>query len=210
MEEFANEIEKEQLEIVERRKLLESFAGYQEEIDGFLKKGAYSELLEYYQTEKMMILSKLENHAAIMWIIVSIYQMETEEGIEEGIFSGISDMKSAEEHYLKVKFLMWRLEFFDENAGLSVVIDRHPISVPFLKSNTAYKLALLLKEKRRWGQAFAMLNYVNDLSPDEEIVFCEMADICMETGQYQMAGSCIEKIKKSSEILANYRKKWRI
>ena len=167
-----------------------------------------------------MILSKLENHAAIMWIIVSIYQMETEEGIEEGIFSGISDMKSAEEYYLKVKFLMWRLEFLDENAGLSEVIDRHPISVPFLKylvhtssfdkANTAYKLAMLLKEKRRWGQAFAMLNYVNDLIPDEEIVFCEMADICMETGQYQMAGSCIEKIKKSSEILANYRKKWRI
>jgi len=220
VEEFADEIEQEQLEIAERRKLLESFPGYQEEIDGFLKKGAYSELLEYFQTEKMMILSKLENHAAIMWIIVSIYQMETEEGIEEGIFSGISDMKSAEEHYLKVKFLMWRLEFLDENAGLSEVIDRHPISVPFLKylvhtssfdkANTAYKLAMLLKEKRRWGQAFAMLNYVNDLIPDEEIVFCEMADICMETGQYQMAGSCIEKIKKSSEILANYRKKWRI
>lgn len=208
MEEFADEIEKEQLEIVERRKLMESFAGYQEEIDEFLKKGAYSELLEYYQTEKMMILSKLENHAAIMWIIVSIYQMETEEGIEEGIFSGISDMKSAEEHYLKVKFLMWRLEFLDENDELSELIDRHPISVPFLKylvhtssfdkANTAYKLVLLLKEKRRWGQAFAMLNYVNDLSPNEEIVFCEMADICMETGQYQMAGSCIEKIKKSS------------
>ena len=36
MEEFADEIEQEQLEIAERRKLLESFPGYQEEIDGFL------------------------------------------------------------------------------------------------------------------------------------------------------------------------------
>lgn len=220
MEEFEIEIEREQLESEEKRKFLESCAGYQEEVNGFLKKGAYSELLQYYQTKKMMMLSKLENNAAIMWIMISIYQMETEEGIEEGIFSGILDMQSAVEHYLKVKFLVWRLEFLNEKDGLSEMIDRHPISVPFLKylvhtssfdkANTAFKLALLLKEKGRWGRAFAMLNYVNDLSPDEEIVFCEMADICMETGQYQMASSCIERIRHSSEILDNYRKKWRI
>lgn len=215
---FTIEIEREQCEVEERRKLLEDFAGYQKEVDDLLRKGAYSELLEYYQTEKMSMVSKLENQAAIMWIILSIYQMEIDEGIEEGILSECSEMQSAVEHYLKVKFLMWRFEFLDDETGLSNMIDKYPISVPFLKYlihtssfdkvNTAFKLALLWKKKGRWGKAFAVLNYVNELSPDEEIVFCEMADICIQTGQINSAMECLGRIKNPSGILAEYQKKW--
>lgn len=215
---FTIEIEKEKCEEEEKRKLLESFAGYQRDIDDLLESRSYSKLLEYFQSDKMKLISKIENQAAVMGIVLSIYQMETEEGIEEGIFSGIFDMKSAEERYLKVKFLMWRLEFLDQKNELSEFMNKYPVSVPFLKylihtssfekTNTAFKIALLLKEKKKWGQAFAMLNYVNELSPDEELVFCEMADICMQIGQYENVSSCIKKIRNPSEILRSYCKKW--
>lgn len=214
------EIEREKHEAEERRKFLEDFADYQKKVNELLKRKAYSELLEYYQTEKMNMVSKLENKAAIMWIILSVYQMEIDEGIEEGILSEFSDMQSAVEHYLKMKFLMWRFEFMDEGAGLSEMIDGHPISVPFFKylihtssfdkANTAFKLALLLKKKDKWGKAFAILNYVNELTPDEEIVFCEMADICIQTGQIGSAAECLGRIKEPSEILVQYQKKWGI
>lgn len=217
---FIVEIQEEQHEVEEREKLMEGFAGYQETVDDLLKKGAYSELLEYYQTEKMSIVSKLENQAAIMYIILSVYQMEIDEGTEEGILSEFSDMQSLVEHYLKVKFLIWRFEFLDEKAGLSDMIDKNSISVPFFKylihtssfdkANTAFKLALLLKKKGKWGKAFAILNYVNELSPDEEIVFCEMADICIQTGQIGSAAECLGRIKNPSGILEEYQKKWGI
>lgn len=146
--------------------------------------------------------------------------MEIDEGTEEGILSEFSDMQSLVEHYLKVKFLLWRFEFLDEKAGLSDMIDKNSISVPFFKylihtssfdkANTAFKLALLLKKKRKWGKAFAILNYVNELSPDEEIVFCEMADICIQTGQIGSAAECLGRIKNPSGILVEYQKKWGI
>lgn len=164
MRAFTVEIEREKHEAEERRKFLEDFADYQKKVNELLKRREYSELLEYYQTEKMSMVSKLENKAAIMWIILNIYQMEIDEGIEEGILSKFSDMQSAVEHYLKMKFLMWRFEFMDEGAGLSEMIDSHPSSVPFFKylihtssfdkANTAFKLALLLKKKDKWGKAF--------------------------------------------------------
>jgi hypothetical protein len=217
---FTVEIEREKHEAEERRKFLEDFADYQKKVNELLKRREYSELLEYYQTEKMSMVSKLENKAAIMWIILNIYQMEIDEGIEEGILSKFSDMQSAVEHYLKMKFLMWRFEFMDEGAGLSEMIDSHPSSVPFFKylihtssfdkANTAFKLALLLKKKGKWGKAFAILNYVNELTPDEEIVFCEMADICIQTGQTGSAAECLGRIKEPSEILVEYQKKWGI
>ena len=55
-----------------------------------------------------------------------------------------------------------------------------------------------------------MLNYVNELMPNQEIVFCEMADICMQLGQLEDALNCLKNIKNTSEILVRYYEKWGI
>jgi len=207
----------------EKRKLRDQFADYREEINDFLNRKAYEELLAYVQSDKMGVMSKIENEAAIMRVVLSIWQMEEQEGITEGILTGISDLESAVERYLKVKFFMWRLEFLDERSGLSQALDEVPISVSFLKylvhtssfdkMNTSFKLAMLLKERGRLAQAFAMLHYVNELNPGEqgeELVLCEMADICITLGQMKGAAECLGRIHNPSGIFAEYQEKWGI
>lgn len=207
----------------QKRKFKEEFAGYQKEIDEFLGKKAYGELLEYFQSDKMGIMSKIENDAAVMCIILSIYQMEMQEGVEQGIFNGIFNMESAVKRYLKIKFLIWRLEFLDESAVLLEAVDNYSISVPFFKYlihtssfdkvNTSFKLAMLLKEKEKLAQAFAILNYTNELGPGKrgsERVYCEMADICIRLGQLGNAAACLKNIEEPSEIFAGYQEKWGI
>ena len=118
---------------------------------------------------------------------------------------------------------MWRLEFLDERSGLSQALDEVPISVPFLKYlvhtssfdkvNTSFKMAMLLKERGTFAQAFAMLHYVNELNPGEqgeELVLCEMADICITLGQMKGAAECLGRIHNPSGIFAEYQEKWGI
>lgn len=204
----------------EKTKIMQSFAGYRDEIEELLRKESYQELAVYFQTEKMYQICHMENEAAIMNLILNIYEMEIQEGVESGILNEIHNMKSAVDWYLKVKFLMWRLEFLDEKNELSRLLQEDRVSVPFMKylvytssfekADTSYKLAMLLKQTGGWGKAFAMLNYVNELMPNQEIVFCEMADICMQLGQLEDALNCLKNIKNPSEILVRYYEKWGI
>lgn len=212
------EVEKQEQEL--KRKIRQAYPNYRQEIDDFLGREAYGGLLEYYQSQKMRELSCIENDAAILAVILSIYHMEQQEGMEHGILSGIHDLKSAQQHYLKVKFLMWRLAFFDESSELSAYVAEHHVSVHFLKylvhtsafekANTAYKLAMMLKVMGSLEEAFVMLCYVDELSPNEEIVFCEMADIFIQLEQYENARTCIKKIQVPSEKLLEYQNKWGI
>ena len=76
----------------EKKKFRDQFADYREEINGFLNRKAHEEILAYVQSDKMGVMSKIENEAAIMAVILSIWQMEAQEGITEGILTGISDV----------------------------------------------------------------------------------------------------------------------
>lgn len=218
--EFAEEIEQDKAGAQRDREFRKKYIGYQERINDFLRRQAYQDLQAYFQTEEMGKICRIENDAAIMGIILSIYQMELEEGIQKGILSGIFDLKSAEERYLKIKFLIWRFEFLNEKEKLFDLIEKEYVSVPFFKylihtssfekANTSFKIAMLMKEKAKWGQAFAMLNYVDELSPGEEVVFCEMADICISVGQVKNAMECLKRIEKPSELFVKYQEKWGI
>ena len=210
------ERQQEEKKIELRRQLIQC----RQQIEDYLKREAYEDLLAFYQTEQMQMLAGIENDVAVFLVILSIYQMELQEGTKQGILFGIHSMKDAQERYLRAKFLMWRLEFKDEMEGLALFMKQNRVSVPFFKylvhtssftkEETAFKLAMILKENKKYGQAFGMLNYVNELSPGMESVFCEMADICMILGQVESAKSCLENIKNSSVILAEYREKWGI
>ena len=144
--------------------------------------------------------------------------MEVEEGVEPGILDGVRNMQEIEERWLKLKFLMWKMEFTEEKEKLAEFLERYQISVPFLKylvntssfdkANTAFKLAMILKNAQKPIAAFAMLNYANELAPNEELVFCEMADICMNLGQYKEAQECIRRIENPTGILVAYLERW--
>lgn len=217
-EQFLELIEQEKQKETEKQQFREKYADYREKIDAFLENEAYGQLQEYFQTEEIKVLSNIEDDVALFSIILSIYSMEVEEGVEPGILDGVRNMQEIEERWLKLKFLMWRMEFADEKEGVAEFLERYQISVPFLKYlintssfdkvNTAFKLAMILKNARKPVAAFAMLNYANELAPDEELVFCEMADICMNLGQYKEAQDCVRRIDNPTQILAAYLERW--
>lgn len=213
-------VKKERRREEENARLRREYAGYREEIDGFLEKKAYEELLSYQESEKFRKLCNLDSEAAIINVVLCIYRDERKNHCEEKILTGIHTMKEARERFLKAKFVMWKLEFFDENGLFLDFLDKNPVSPYFLmhliytssfeKGDTTLKMAMLLKEKGRFAQAFAMLNYLDQLCPGEEVVYCEMADICIMTGQAESAANCIGRIKEPTAILAGYRRKWGI
>lgn len=215
-----NFMEEKKREAEEKRRLREKFAGFQQEIDCFLVREAYGELLEYYRSEKMQLLSKIDNDVAVLNIILDIYKEELQEHAPNGILSNIHSMEEARERYLRVKFLMWRLEFLSEDTQLSEWMDKDMISVPFFrhminassfeKENTAFKLAMLMKEKGKSKWALSMLEFVDQLSPGEEVVYCEMADICIQAGQMKDAVYYLKRITCPTGIFAQYQEKWGI
>ena len=213
-------MEEKKREAEQKRRLREAFAGCRREIDSFLVREAYGDLLEYYQSEKIQLLSKIENDIAVLSIILDIYKEELQEPVPNGILSNIHSMEEARGRYLQVKFLMWRLEFLDEDTQLAEWVDKDMISVPFFrrlidassfeKVNTAFKLAMLLKKKGKSKQALSMLEFVDKLSPGEDAVYCEMADICIQAGQMKDAVDCLKKITCPTGIFAQYQEKWGI
>lgn len=211
-------VEQERQEEEDKKKFRQQHAGYREAIDGFLAREAYDELLDYYQTEPVKKLCLMENDVAIVNIVLVIYQDELANGSEKKILTGIHSMREARERYLRAKFVMWRLEFFDEKDVFLELLEKHPVSPYFLmhliytssfeKGDTAIKMTMILKESGRFAQAFAILNFLNQLCPDEEAIYCEMAEVCILAGQIESANACIQRIKNPSGILAEYRKKW--
>ncbi len=220
IEQIQRVIEPEREKEREKTAIRQLYTGYRDEIDELLKKTSYQELIEYFQSDKIQTVAQIDGEIATMGIILNVYEMELREGVETGILSAVYDMKSAVDWYLKVKFLMWRLEFLGEKDELSKLMREDKVSVPFMKylvhtssfekEDTSFKIAMLLKETGRWGKAFAMLNYVNELMPDQEIVFCEMADICVQLGRLEDAMNCLKNINNPSELLVRYQKKWGI
>ncbi len=217
-EKLSEEIEISKKKQKEKDLLRKKAVAYREEIDTLIISSEYEELLEFYEKEDLKRLSGIENDIAIFQIILYIYQMEQRENVEQGILNGVRSMGEAVERYLQMKFLLWRVEFRDEEEGRAAFQNMQQISIPFLKylihtssfdkANTAYKLAMFFKGAGKIASAFAMLNYTNELSPDAEIVFCEMADICMMAGKYKDAAACIARIKEPSEVLVKYQQKW--
>lgn len=217
---FTEFIEQEKQKEAEKQKLREKYADYREKIDAFLEREAYGQLQDYFETEEVQVLSKIENDVALFCIVLSVYSMEVQEGAEHSILEGVRSLQQMRERWLTAKFLMWRLEFMGEKEGLGEFLDKNRVSVPFLKylvhtssfdkANTALKLAMFLKENNQLAASFAMLSYVNELCPDEEFVLCELADICMKAGQYQRAQDYIGRIQNPTGFLNEFLERWKI
>lgn len=220
MTDFEGKIEEKKQDVELKKQLRKKLPDCERRINQYLKEENREGLLQIFQEKEFQNLAQLDNTLAIFNVVLSIYHMETEENIPGKILTGIHSIQEAEERYLRLKFLMWRLEFRNEKEELQIALRKYQVSVPFLKylvhtssfekANTAFKLAMLLKEEGHFAQAFGMLNYVNELSPDEELTYCEMADICLKNHKYREASECLGRIQNPSGILEAYAQKWGI
>lgn len=218
---YCTEIEQDRVNIQKKmQNYHDSYSKYGKMIERYLEEEKYEELIELFQKKEVAEIVQMDTTMAIVNLSVNIYQMEQKENVSHKILDRLHTLKEVEEAFLKVKFLLWKLEFMDEEIQfIDYVIDQD-ISIPFIKylihtsafnkEKTAKKIALQYKEKGSFGKAFGMLNYLNELSSREEFVYCEMADICIQLQQYQKAADCIGRIRKPTELLAEYERKWGI
>ncbi len=218
---YSAEIEQDLEKIEERKQKYDyNYPIYGEMLEHCLKQEKYEELIELFQKEEVVTLVQMNTTIAILNLAVNIYQMEQEENIPNKILQGLHTLKEVEEAFLKVKFLLWKLEFMDEEKQFIDYVTDQQISIPYIKylihtsafhkEDAAEKIAMQYKQKGAFGKAFGMLNYLNELSSKEEFVYCEMADICIQLRQYEKAADCIGRIRKPTELLSEYERKWGI
>ena len=218
---YKEQIEQDKKQIQERKQAFEkNYPIYKRKIEQALEQERYKDLIKLFQREEVIRIAQLDNMMGILHVAVSIYQMELQEKVPHTILDSLHTIKEVETVYLRTKFLMWKLEFADETETFMDHVMERQISVPYIKylihtsafykADTSEKIALSFKERKSYGNAFGMLNYLNELGGSEEYVYCEMADICMLLQQYQQAADCIARIQKPTGLLAEYERKWGI
>lgn len=218
---YGAEIEQDIRTIQERKRKYDcNYPIYEKKIEQLLEQEKYEQLTELFQKKEVVEIVQMNTTIAVVNLAVNIYQMEQEERIPHKILDGLHTIKEVEKDFLKVKFLLWKLEFLDEEQQFIDYVMEQQISVPyvkylihtaaFYKEETAKKIAMQYKEKQAFAKAFAMLNYLNELSSRKEFVYCEMADICIQLQQYQKAADCIGRIQHPTGLLTEYERKWGI
>lgn len=219
MGKYDAELEQDRKEIEGREQIFHrSYARYREIIEHCLQEERYSDIAALFDQKDVLDLAQIDTGFAILNIIVNIYRMELNEQTEHNIWDHVHSMDELIRVYLRLKMYLWRLEFTeDQNSFINYVMEQE-ISVPcvkwlihtsaFQKTDTIYKIALLYKEHRAYASAFGMLYYLNELSSEKELIYCEMADLYIQLQQYQAAADCLEKIRHPSELLKKYKQKW--
>jgi len=157
-----------------------------------------------------------------MNIIIDIYHLEKENNTAYTILDQANSMQGLIDHYSEIKFYIWRIEFeCDEKAirsFIQFVTDKNP-SIPsiiytlhicaFHKTNAAYNIAHILRKYHHASiQAYELLKYAFEQSPDDEQILCELADICFELKQFDLMNHWLSNIKNPSSIFLEYKKRW--
>lgn len=221
MGKYDAEIEQERRQIEIREQIVQRhYSFYKKMIEQYLCEEKYNEVVALFEQKDVLELAQMDNEFAILNIIVNIHRMEQSEQVEYSIWGRKHTVRDVEDTYLKLKMYLWRLEFTEDQDSFIGYILEHQISIPcikwlihtsaFKKAETAYKIALLYKKREYFVQAFAMLYYLNELCSEEELVYCEMADIYMQLHRYEAAADCIKKIHHPSALFDKYKKKWDI
>jgi len=219
------EIEKEAAQIKEwHEKYQHQLEHHYKEIDEKLQNGSIEkreQILELFQDQQFQSIFYQDAAIAQMSIILGIYQTEKEDKKEHTILDQGNSIGELTEYFLKLKFKIWRLEMQLDEESKKLFLDfvsqynvtLHAIKFiihtsSFDKANTAFKIGCLLKNQQQAAMAFGMFNYALELCPGEDIILCEMADICFLNKQYETAKQLIAMVENKTGILEEYMRKW--
>lgn len=216
---YDKQIEQEKKQIRNKERILhQKYPGYRKMIEQYMLEEKYDRIEALFQEKDVLEIAQMDTEFAILNIIVNINRMEQKEKEEYKIWNQMHSIEEILNIFLTVKMFMWRIEFTEDQTHFIDYVLEHKISVSYIKwlihtsafkkADTAFKIAMLYKERKYYVQTFAMLNYFNELSDEKELIYCEMADVWMQMQQYQAAEDCMKKIQNHSVLLEQYKRKW--
>lgn len=215
----AAEIEQEKRQIAEKEQLYyQNYPNYKKMIERYMREGRYHDITTLFEQKEVLEIAQIDNDFAVFNIIVNIYRMELNEHTSEHIWDHMHTMKDMISFYLRLKMYLWRFEFTEDQTSFLKYASDKKITIPcmkwlihtssFKKADTVYKIAVWYKERQYFVQAFQMILYLNELSSEKELIYCEMADIYIQLHKYEAACECIKKIQCPTKLLEQYKQRW--
>ncbi len=216
---YDSEIEQEKRLIAEKEQLYnENYPNYKKMIEQCMREERYHDITTLFEQKDVLELAQIDNDFAVLNIIVNIYRMELNEQTTEHIWDHMHTMDDMISFYLRLKMYLWRFEFTEDQTSFLKYVSEQKITIPcvkwlihtssFHKADTVYKIAVWYKERQYFVQAFQMILYLNELSSEKELIYCEMADIYIELHEYEAACECIKKIQYPTKLLEQYKQRW--
>lgn len=184
-------------------------------------KESIQRMLRFFHDKKEISIYQEIPIIAYMVIIITIYDAEINEGTEPTFLDGRHSIAELIELFNRIKFLLWRMEFdMDEKSAdlLLSVIEKNKISITAVtyilqsagidKKKLIIKAALLFKDRKKLALAFKLLKNASVLHPGEEIILCELAEICFLADNKDAAIQYLSQIKNVSRYALDLKKKW--
>lgn len=219
MNRYDSEIEQEKRQIAEKERLYDAnYPKYKRLIEKCMKEERYPDITTLFEQKDVLELAQMDHDFAVLNIIVNIYRMELREQTIEHIWDHMHTMEDMISFYLRLKMYLWRFEFTEDQTSFLKYVSEQKITIPcmkwlihtssFKKADTVYKIAVWYKERQYFVQAFQMILYLNELSSQKELIYCEMADIYIQLHEYEAACNCIKKIQYPTKLLEQYKQRW--
>ena len=195
-----------------------------ERISALLKKGdktALKDVFNFVNEPDTMIKFRVSPIITLLVILLSIYENESSNNIENHIFSKGKTLEEVCSDFNELKFALWRVEFFANEASEQEFIeecDKQGASYDYIihlietsamdKFNCYFTIGALYKMR---GQVLVALRlYMQALKINEnmELLLCEIADIYMMAGKNNEALNYVSKIKNPTDCTVGYLNRW--
>lgn len=157
---------------------------------------------------------KQTDDAAIMYVVMQIYEREQKSGITSGILEQGKDVEQLQKYMQNLKFMLYRVDFeIDAEVGeeLLMFIKQHNVSTIVLETMMttvamrplllALKLEQLFEQNLMYKELFFIYNFINQRYPGNYRVLRKQAELYLRTGYKEEARECLGQIPDYSEEL---------
>lgn len=160
---------------------------------------------------KLINANVTDNVLSDLKIVFTIFNTEKENNSDTLFFDYSLEINSIVEHYIKLKFLLRRVEFdIGENPDILIIdyIKKYQISVYALivtimfssvfKTNILNKLAVLVFNAKMHEMVIPLLQSSYNIDSENPETLLNFSYVLAKCGEYQLADKYLKRIKHSS------------
>ena len=160
---------------------------------------------------KLINANVTDNVLSDLKIVFTIFNTEKENNSDTLFFDYSLEVNNIVEHYIKLKFLLRRVEFdIGENPDILIIdyIKKHQISVYALivtimfssvfKTNILNKLAVLVFNAKMHEMVIPLLQSSYNIDSENPETLLNFSYVLAKYGEYQLADKYLKRIKLSS------------